>query len=145
MLTTMLPRCLMGLVYLLLLSLLPCAASLTQKSAQKNIDCHGSAPRRSVLMHSLQAIAFASVVDAKPALALKERNEALCGTGFFTNIAQYMCTDIGDISDEGKSRKVTDSELSSMDSLLGKLGATETTESMEPEQTKDETKNSSKK
>lgn len=41
--------------------------------------------------------------------------------------AQYMCTDIGDISDEGKSRKITDSELSSMDSLLGKLGAPEET------------------
>ena len=55
-----------------------------------------------------------------------------------------MCTDIGDISDEGKSRKVTDFEMNSMDSLLGKLGVAETAETIEPEKAKDETKNSSK-
>ena len=58
----------------------------------------------------------------RPALALKPNNEALCGTGFFTNIAQYKCTDIGDISDEGKSRKTTAEEDSRMDSLMSKFG-----------------------
>ena len=58
----------------------------------------------------------------RPALALKPNNEALCGTGFFTNIAQYKCTDIGDISDEGKSRKVSAEEDSRMDSLMSKFG-----------------------
>ena len=58
----------------------------------------------------------------QPALALKPNNEALCGTGFFTNIAQYKCTDIGDISDEGKSRKTTAEEDSRMDSLMSKFG-----------------------
>ena len=54
-----------------------------------------------------------------------------------------MCTDIGDISDEGKSRKISDSEMSSMDSLLGKLGAnTESTE-YDQVQDKDEKKASS--
>lgn len=53
--------------------------------------------------------------------AVKPSNEALCGTGFFTNIAQYYCTDIGDISDEGKSRKLSVEETSSLDSLMNKL------------------------
>lgn len=76
----------MCLSYLILLSLLTIAASLSQK----NIDFHRSESRRNVLLHSLQTIAFASVVDTKPALALKERNEALCGTGFFTNIGKLL-------------------------------------------------------
>lgn len=36
--------------------------------------------------------------------------------------AQYMCTEIGDISDEGKAKSMTDQEVGSMESLLGKLG-----------------------
>jgi hypothetical protein len=63
----------------------------------------------------------------QPALALKERNEMLCATGFFTNIAQYMCTEIGDISDEGRSQTFDkeDKELGSiLDSLMGKMGVT---------------------
>jgi len=112
-----------GLGCLIILTLLPAARTLSQK----NTGRQRSESRRNVLIQGFQAVAFTAVVDVQPALALKERNEALCGTGFFTNIAQYMCTDIGDISDEGKSRKITDSELSSMDSLLGKLGAPEET------------------
>jgi hypothetical protein len=63
-----------------------------------------------------------SALETQEALALEERNEILCGTGFFTNIAQYKCTDIGDISDEGKSKKMDEQELRSMESLLGKMG-----------------------
>ena len=55
-------------------------------------------------------------------MALKPNNEALCGTGFFTNIAQYKCTDIGDISDEGQSRKTTAEEESRLDGLMSKFG-----------------------
>jgi len=58
----------------------------------------------------------------RPALALKPNNEALCGTGFFTNIAQYKCTDIGDISDEGRSRKTTAEEDGRLDGLMAKFG-----------------------
>ena len=58
----------------------------------------------------------------QPAWALKPNNEALCGTGFFTNIAQYKCTDIGDISDEGQSRKTTAEEESRLDGLMSKFG-----------------------
>lgn len=61
------------------------------------------------------------VPTAQTAHAVKPSNEALCGTGFFTNIAQYYCTDIGDISDEGKSRMLSVEETSSLDSLMNKL------------------------
>ena len=56
------------------------------------------------------------------ASALQARNEALCGTGFFTNIALYKCTDIGDISDEGRSRPLSTTEEGSMQSLMDKMG-----------------------
>lgn len=57
----------------------------------------------------------------RPAWAIKERNEALCQTGFFTNIMQYRCTEIGDISDEGKAQDLSESQESSTDTLLSKL------------------------
>lgn len=53
--------------------------------------------------------------------ALQERNEALCGTGFFTNIWQYKCTDLGDIEDEGKAKELSDEDQGTVDSLLAKL------------------------
>lgn len=55
-------------------------------------------------------------------MALQAKNEALCGTGFFTNIAQYKCTETGDISDEGKARALSSTEETSMESLMDKLG-----------------------
>eukprot|EP00980_Cylindrotheca_fusiformis_P021435 scaffold8301_cov184-Cylindrotheca_fusiformis.AAC.3 len=36
--------------------------------------------------------------------------------------AQYKCTDLGDISDEGKSRKISTEEIGTMEALLGKMG-----------------------
>ena len=63
-----------------------------------------------------------AAIFVDPANALEKRNEALCGTGFFTNIAQYKCTDIGDISEDGKATDLTNEEKSSVDSLMGKLG-----------------------
>jgi hypothetical protein len=53
--------------------------------------------------------------------ALKEKNEALCGTGFFTNIGQWYCTDLGDISDEAASKGLSQNEKDSVDSLLSKF------------------------
>jgi hypothetical protein len=67
---------------------------------------------------------FASVGllgGANEAQAVKPRNEMLCGTGFFTNIWQYKCTDLGDIEDEGKIKAMSTEEESKMDSLMGKL------------------------
>lgn len=55
------------------------------------------------------------------AWAAQPRNEALCKTGFFTNIAQRMCTDIGDITEDGLSKDLTKSELGVTEGLLGKL------------------------
>jgi hypothetical protein len=108
--------------------------------------------RREFVSKAIPTLLLASSFDVKPAFALKERNEALCSTGFFTNIgklsrtivglprllllkqsdlqsltafyetAQYLCTEIGDISDEGKSRKMSNEEIGSMESLLGKMG-----------------------
>ena len=82
--------------------------------------------RRNIIRGLSSAALIGSILlnpqSNRPALALKPNNEALCGTGFFTNIAQYKCTDIGDISDEGKSRKVSAEEDSRMDSLMSKFG-----------------------
>ena len=57
--------------------------------------------------------------------ALKDRNEALCSTGFFTNIALYKCTEIGDISDEGKSRSLSNEQQGRLSSLMDKMGLDE--------------------
>jgi hypothetical protein len=67
---------------------------------------------------------FTSVglVGANEALAVQPRNELLCGTGFFTNIWQYKCTDLGDIEDEGKIKTLSIEEEAHMDSLMDKLG-----------------------
>lgn len=62
-----------------------------------------------------------AVILPQPAYALKEKNEALCGTGFFENIYQYKCTDIGDIQDEGYAKSMSQSEDSTADSLFSKL------------------------
>jgi hypothetical protein len=53
--------------------------------------------------------------------ALQERNEALCGTGFFTNIWQYKCTDLGDIEDEGMAKELSHEDQGTVDSLMAKL------------------------
>ena len=65
---------------------------------------------------NLSTLSFPTVANA-----LKERNEALCGTGFFTNIAQYMCTEIGNIADEGSSKGLSSSQDGTVDSLMSKL------------------------
>ena len=65
---------------------------------------------------------------ASPAFALQEKNEALCGTGFFTNIWQYKCTEIGDIEDEGESKALSTNEKSSIDSLMIKFNLEATPE-----------------
>ena len=77
--------------------------------------------RREMLQSAAWGISSTVLLLPKTAHAVKPANEALCGTGFFTNIAQYRCTDIGDISDEGKSRKLSQEETSSLDSLMGKF------------------------
>lgn len=57
----------------------------------------------------------------RSAWAVQERNEALCGTGFFTNFMEYRCTEIGDISDEGLPGGLSDSQSQRADALLSKF------------------------
>jgi hypothetical protein len=67
-------------------------------------------------------ISAASIISPpRIALALKPRNEQLCGTGLFTNYLEYRCTDLGDISDEGHRTSFSAKEEGVADSLLGKL------------------------
>ena len=74
-------------------------------------------------MSKSNAMVFSTtfISQAREANALEKRNEALCGTGFFTNIAQYKCTEIGDISGDGKAKEMSKEEESLSDSLMGKL------------------------
>lgn len=101
---------------------LPPSSSSTSLSSCPDIP---NQSRCQLFQSAAAMVSTASVVlmlfQPAPAYAVKERNEALCGTGFFTNIAQYMCTEVGNISDEGSSRKMNDQELSSTESLLNKL------------------------
>ena len=60
-------------------------------------------------------------LNPPPAYALQERNEVLCGTGFFTNVGAWYCTDIGNIGDEGSSKPLSKQEASSVDSLMSKF------------------------
>ncbi len=75
--------------------------------------------RRSAL---LVAFAAAAAAVPSPALAVRAKNEALCGTGFFEHIYEYKCTAIGDIEDEGYSKSLSQDETGLTDSLMGKLG-----------------------
>jgi hypothetical protein len=85
--------------------------------------------RRNVLFRMgtralLATISVPSIVCLHPssALALKQKNEALCGTGFFEHIYEYKCTSIGDIEDEGTSKELSSVETGVTDNLMGKLG-----------------------
>lgn len=100
--------------------------------------------RRSVIASSIGAgLGFLGVPSM--AHAVKERNEALCGTGFFTNIWQYKCTDIGDIADEGVPKDLSSSEQGATESLMSKfnLGDVDIVDSVTPPQ--QQTDDSSKK
>ena len=55
------------------------------------------------------------------AYALKEKNEVLCNTGFFTNVGAWYCTDIGNIGDEGQVKPLSKNDESSVDSLMNKF------------------------
>ena len=87
-----------------------------QQEIKKIKKHHG---RQSFLQGAL--LATGVLLYPQNALALKPKDEVLCGTGFFTNIAQWKCTEIGDILDEGKPKEFSQNELGSMESLLGKL------------------------
>lgn len=79
--------------------------------------------RRSFFRRSVGVVAV--MASLQPTIqnvqAVEERNEALCKTGFFTNIAQWYCTEIGNIGDEAKAKNLTSTESSSINDLMGKL------------------------
>mmetsp|Transcript_15952 Transcript_15952/g.36801 ORF Transcript_15952/g.36801 Transcript_15952/m.36801 type:complete len:207 (-) Transcript_15952:347-967(-) len=83
-------------------------------------------PDRRTILFRVGSMAFTglsvSAVFPSPASALKEKNESLCGTGFFEHIYEYKCTAIGDIQDEGVSKAMSQEETGVTDSLMGKLG-----------------------
>eukprot|EP00571_Detonula_confervacea_P011793 CAMPEP_0172298952 /NCGR_PEP_ID=MMETSP1058-20130122/1368_1 /TAXON_ID=83371 /ORGANISM="Detonula confervacea, Strain CCMP 353" /LENGTH=191 /DNA_ID=CAMNT_0013008247 /DNA_START=29 /DNA_END=604 /DNA_ORIENTATION=- len=62
-----------------------------------------------------------TIISPQPANALQEKNEALCNTGFFTNIGAWYCTDIGNIGDEGKAKPMSGQSEASLDSLMSKF------------------------
>jgi hypothetical protein len=101
--------------------------------SENSSSCSSSA-RRSLFRTIVPTLLVVGSLNGNDASALEARNEMLCGTGFFTNIAQYKCTDIGDISDEGKAKKMNEQELGSMESLLGKMGVEDSVEDIQKEQ-----------
>jgi hypothetical protein len=100
---------------------LPQAQTKTQQQDQSD--------RRNVLFRMgtralLTTMTVPSIVCWHPssALALKKKNEVLCGTGFFEHIYEYKCTSIGDIEDEGTSKELSRAETGVTDNLMGKFG-----------------------
>ena len=103
--------------------------SLPQTQTRQQTQQQDLSDRRNVLFRMgtralLTTISVPSIVCLHPssALALKQKNEALCGTGFFEHIYEYKCTSIGDIEDEGTSKELSSAETGVTDSLMGKLG-----------------------
>ena len=81
-------------------------------------------PRRILFQKTLVASGLftaATLMSPMPSLALKQRNEQLCATGFFTNYLEYRCTDIGDISDEGQKTTFSNKDEEAADSLMDRL------------------------
>lgn len=70
--------------------------------------------------------AASTFLPPPPAQAIQERNELLCGTGFFTNIGAWYCTELGNIADEGKSGELSKQQDQTADSLMSKLGVSDT-------------------
>ena len=78
--------------------------------------------RRAFIFTPTITIPLSLVINAPKADALKPKNDALCGTGFFEHIYEYKCTSIGDIEDEGSAKSMNSDEMGITDSLMGKLG-----------------------
>ena len=116
----------------------PSRQSQTQAAAsqgsRKQEDRFAVDRRTTILATAALLVPFATVMVPSPALALKPKNEALCGTGFFEHIYEYKCTAIGDIEDEGTSRAMSKDENGLTDSLMGKLGFDSSDDAFQPQQ-----------
>ena len=80
------------------------------------------------MIFSLDATCITSHNNQAPILsfipaahAVQAKNEALCNTGFFTNIGAWYCTDIGNIGDEGRPKPMSEDAESSVNSLMSKF------------------------
>jgi hypothetical protein len=111
-----------AMLLIIMLQILEVTAWSPPAGQQSKTSTSTSTSRRAFFVAGITSIGFVLGGANNEALAVQERNELLCGTGFFTNIWQYKCTDIGDIEDEGKSKSVTAEEDAKMDTLMGKLG-----------------------
>ena len=81
--------------------------------------------RRTFLTNTLALVTtccITTTITKQEAQALQERNEALCGTGFFEHFNEFKCTAIGDISDEGTTKELSEKDVERVDGLMGKLG-----------------------
>jgi len=116
----------------------PSRQSQTQAAAsqgsRKQEDRFAVDRRTTILATAALLVPYATVMVPSPALALKPKNEALCGTGFFEHIYEYKCTAIGDIEDEGTSRVMSKDENGLTDSLMGKLGFDNNDDASQPQQ-----------
>mmetsp|Transcript_4825 Transcript_4825/g.10207 ORF Transcript_4825/g.10207 Transcript_4825/m.10207 type:complete len:156 (-) Transcript_4825:46-513(-) len=110
--------------FLTLFILESASISFFNQRPSKKISISSAASRRDVLKWSTGSILGGGFLLGQPipAIAVKERNEALCGTGFFTNIWEYRCTDLGDISDEGMTGTLSPTQETSTNSLMSRLG-----------------------
>ncbi|EJK69596.1 hypothetical protein THAOC_09130 [Thalassiosira oceanica] len=109
--------------------------------ASRDDDGRSTSRRRAVA--SAASLLALQTLAAQPAFALKERNEALCSTGFFTNVGAWYCTDIGNIGDEGKSKDLSKEAETTIDSLMGKFEG-DASSSSEPSDPKSEIKEQDK-
>ena len=91
-------------------------------SSEPRVNVSPSINRRSFIISPSIALSLSFVVNTPKAEALRPKNDALCGTGFFEHIYEYKCTAIGDIEDEGSAKSLNSDEMGITDSLIGKLG-----------------------
>jgi hypothetical protein len=103
-------------------------ASLCSQTVSMVVNRHQSSSKTpSICSSKRRALLFFGaastfLVVPPPAQAIQERNELLCGTGFFTNIGQWYCTDLGNIADEGNPGELSKQQDKTADSLMDKLG-----------------------
>jgi hypothetical protein len=94
----------------LLLQVIGEASAWSPPQSQMPISTSISTSRRGFFVGAAWFTSVGLMGGANEAQAVKPRNEMLCGTGFFTNIWQYKCTDLGDIEDEGKIKAMSAEE-----------------------------------
>lgn len=115
-----------------------------EKSIPEDVGAtEGILSRRIMLQKTMVASGLFTTVTLMaptPSLALKQRNEQLCATGFFTNYLEYRCTEIGDISDEGQKTTFSSKDAGAADSLMDKLNLMDTPTTTSEDTSKDDDK-----